>query len=844
MSNREVSIAEGNAFAQEEARKLSVKPEDAIYTGERSKKGENSTLCYSRSPTPSKFQKVAEKLKISPSMPSPPQSLYGSSPASASSSFTKPSPRGLPAGPWEADWPDAVKWVRREVDKREEREVKETRDSKREMKKEEKRLKKLNAGKEAVKRQSQLGMVPKKPLEDITEDEFELVGEAAMVADQSTPTTKTNLLGALFTKMQGSKQERKKRAHEIGHSLDNHASLSMLNKTHTSIVDGLGAEATSKYNETLRMLEGETPVPKELVSPFERGEGDDMTPSIGLGISSPEQEELATRNRLAAKMSFEDFAAMKAKEAESCNLQPNHGREPPSPRPRLGQEAAAIRPMTTIKELDREHTASPSSDKTIRASHPRNISPSIYSTNDAEESEDPYGQSTQVGQDIRSLNSGQYRYYEDDSISVNTIESDAIPPPLNVQKPRAKYSIPKDSSGHDIGHRPARVPILHVSKSSQHLQPTESRSFIPRRNSEFRTKIREQSRVQASKVGNHPALRVNTDQTGTPSKAGKVRSHPALRIATDQSGSTTKYSNNHDCNERSETMATPARVDSGIDTSAGEVGDEGYGTGNVSQQEFTYGKGSPMAAGVGDAKKQYRHRRPTLMAPDHAGGQQATGIDLSALRREVGLEPAQLPGPQSLKHPNHPFTWHHEKVMCYAVCLFGCSLCYAVHNPLNIQPPSVAIPIPENHPTDMSRINSKHFSNSPGKGKIIGVKVCACCGAHCCQFAHLFHVSKRATNKDVAEENTRIKAEQRVDKLRAYHANGIEEYDTFLTCLQCKRKVCPGCATKCFERLCGAIVCTDCTPESGVCPVHDGEQCYTTTMRHREFLQWPSGNGS
>jgi hypothetical protein len=813
MSNREMSIATGNAFAQEEARKLSTRPEETIYTGQPSRRGENLTLCYSDNPTPSKidrFKKVAEKLKISPSLSSPPQSLYGSSPASASSSFQKPSPRGLPAGPWEPDWDDAIKWARNELDKHAEREAKEARDLKREMKEEEKRLKKLNAGKDAIKRQSQLGMAPKKPLEDITEDEFELVGEAAMVADQSTPTTKTNLLGALFTKMQGSKEERKKRAHEIGHSLDNHASLHMLSKTRSSTADEPGAESTDQYNETLRMLEGKTPLPKELVSPFERGEADDMTPSVGLGISSPEQEELATRNRLAVKMSYEDFAEMKAKEQESRKMQPGHGRETPSPRPRLGQEAATIRPMTTIKELDRETTASPSSDKTIRASDNRNISPSIYSNDDVEESEYSSGQSTQVKQDIRNFRSGQYRYYEDDAVSIDTIESDAIPLPLSVQKSRVKHSTPKDSQGNQIGSRPKHVPILHVSKSSQHLQPTESKSFIPRRNSEFHSKIREQSIVQASKVGSHPALRINTDPTGTPSEAGKVRSHPALRVAADRTGFASKYSDDHDFDQRPETIATPARVDSGIGTSAGEVAGEGYGTGNMSQQEFARGKGSPATASVAESKKQPRQRKATLMAPDNTDALQATGIDLSALRREVGLDAAQLPGPQSVKHPNHPFTWHHEKVMCYAV-----------HNPLNAQPSLPAIP--ENQPVDMGRLNSKHFSNSPSKGKIVGVKVCACCGTHCCRFAHLFNNSKKATNKDVAEENMRMKAEQRVDKLRAYHPNGIEEYDTFLTCLQCKRKVCPGCSTKCFEPLCGAIICTDCTPESGVCPVHDGE---------------------
>ena len=44
-------------------------------------------------------------------------------------------------------------------------------------------------------------------LKDITEDEFEPVGEESIVAKASTPTTNENIVSASFTKMQGTKQE-------------------------------------------------------------------------------------------------------------------------------------------------------------------------------------------------------------------------------------------------------------------------------------------------------------------------------------------------------------------------------------------------------------------------------------------------------------------------------------------------------------------------------------------------------------------------------------------------------------------------------------------------------------
>jgi hypothetical protein len=300
--------------------------------------------------------------------------------------------------------------------------------------------------------------------------------------------------------------------------------------------------------------------------------------------------------------------------------------------------------------------------------------------------------------------------------------------------------------------------------------------------------IRETSRVQAAKLGNHPAFRNNAEDDDSASE----------------------YSFDDDRDRRPDSTAKHARVDSGIGIKDDELADEGYGTGPVGQQEFASSKAPPTPAKTADGNRR-RQRVPTLIAPVDTTADDARGIDMNVLRCELGLAPAQLPvGLDSPKHPSHPFTWHHEKLMCYGV-----------HNSKSVQPDLPTIP--ENQPVAMNQIHQKHISSSPTKGKIVGVKVCTCCGAHCCRFANLFINSKMSTNKDVAEENVRMKAEQRVEKLRTYHPNGIEEYDTFLTCSLCKHKICPGCSTKCTERACQAIVCVDCTPETGVCPVHNAE---------------------
>ena len=146
-------------------------------------------------------------------------------------------------------------------------------------------------------------------------------------------------------------------------------------------------------------------------------------------------------------------------------------------------------------------------------------------------------------------------------------------------------------------------------------------------------------------------------------------------------------------------------------------------------------------------------------------------------------------------------------------------MCRGIHNPINIHPQLPDIPL--NRPINLSRADSQYFNSSPTKAQTAEAQMCDSCGIFCCRFANLVVTSKIATSRDLAEEMVRLKAEQRVSMLRTYHPNGIEEYDTFLACTHCGHSVCPGCAKKCTETLCQAIVCAECTDDTEVCPVHN-----------------------
>ncbi|KAK3711545.1 hypothetical protein LTR37_009536 [Vermiconidia calcicola] len=350
---------------------------------------------------------------------------------------------------------------------------------------------------------------------------------------------------------------------------------------------------------------------------------------------------------------------------------------------------------------------------------------------------------------------------------------DAVPPPLNVQK--------------DI-YPPSRIPVLKSIRSCEQLSPTAGKSFSPKRDSMFWNRIQATSRLQEAKVGSHPALR----QVAQSDEPIIVRCSPRQA-----SSNSPMASSEHD------------RVDSGIGMSSDEVQDEDYPADMLNENEVKIEHLSGTTKAESPIKEQSQHWQATGSSSESNSEHRLSGdIDLQALRSEVGLGAATIPaGLGSPTNPNHPFSWNHEKVMCRNI-----------HSPVIMQPELPAMP--QNTPVIVSRMDSKFFNTGPSKNSVNTVKTCDQCSTPCCRYASLLHTSITKTSRDIAVEVVRLKAEERVNMLRVYHPNGIEEYDTFMACTVCSCNICPGCANKCAEGLCQSVVCRKCSAGAEGCPVH------------------------
>ena len=730
---------------------------------------------------------------------------------SSMSSAAKSSPGGLPMGPWEPDWDDAVKWVRKCERDREAREVKEAKEARRE----EKRLKKLEAGRDIVRRGSLLGLTPKKPVQDLTEDEFEVFGSAGTTPlKEDSESKRSGLLGGFFTKMLGTREEQETEAKRIERELERHRSLQLLSRSESRNISEPTLEDKTRYENALQKLNGEfSKEPVGSNNAFRSEEESELaSAALGLGITAEIQDQLAKRNQAAAQMTYEDFAAMKDRDA-ACGPAPNT------------KEVFETASTATIDQGQVGDRSNPCSLETIEEYETEGPELNEYNASEGELlSKHSKGQrlSTDTGNSGglgglgASVNSGRARLHSNhkqqasitasvgsnDSIGTHILDGDEdadsdysqeqeiMPAPLSIRKTRQCNNMTLSPAGHTaLSYEPkaSDIPMLRVARSSQHLQPAGSNSFIPRRNASFHDRIQEASLQQQSKLGNHPALRGDAVETDEP-----IALH--------------KSTNGH---IHTKSTSELARIDSGIDL--GDLHDEGYATGPVTQQEFKstrdYQASKVKNAGSGNARQ---HQAPTLLRTSGDSGHNVGDVDVQALRNEVGLAPIRVPSgtTDSPWHPKHPFTWDHEKIMCRDI-----------HTPMNVQP---ELPeMPHNHPVNLGEIESHYLGGGPVKKQMVDAKMCDNCGTLCCRFANLIITSNITTSRDLAEETVRLKAEQRFNMLRTYHPNGIEEYETFLDCTHCGHSVCPGCANRCTENLCQAIVCTECANESEVCPVHN-----------------------
>ncbi|KAK6431221.1 hypothetical protein LTR95_012620 [Oleoguttula sp. CCFEE 5521] len=123
----------------------------------------------------------------------------------------------------------------------------------------------------------------------------------------------------------------------------------------------------------------------------------------------------------------------------------------------------------------------------------------------------------------------------------------------------------------------------------------------------------------------------------------------------------------------------------------------------------------------------------------------ARNSGIQTIRIELGLPPLRNRLSNDAKHPNHSQEWATKKLMCY-----------------------------QKHHQDPSRLTRL----------IDDLAQCAACKAHCCHYALLENHAKKPTTSLVAEA-ARIKIERALKVLVQQKPNGVEEYDTFLTCRGC-----------------------------------------------------------
>lgn len=181
--------------------------------------------------------------------------------------------------------------------------------------------------------------------------------------------------------------------------------------------------------------------------------------------------------------------------------------------------------------------------------------------------------------------------------------------------------------------------------------------------------------------------------------------------------------------------------------------------------------------------------------------------EIQILRSEIGLEPIHEHIPGNPKHPNHHYTWNTKKVMCRRI-----------HNP-GIILPSLPSPTP-GRPAHMAEYAAEFFVGSSYTTEVTEPTRCAACNSFCCQFAEL---SARPQNRttDIIELNRLRRNAEAIATLRATKPNGVEEWEAFLKCSQCKGDFCPDCIRLCSEELCQEPVCSDCREGPELCRIHN-----------------------
>ncbi len=585
---------------------------------------------------------------------------------------------------------------------------------------EQKRLNRIKAGKDVIQSGSQLGVMPKKSIAAITEEEFEAVGIGATTSQKETSTAKkSKILGSFFKKSRNVVKDDGSQGSDVRQQLDEHDALQVLNEVLGDDIASPTMEECAHFEDALKLANANE---KDVVANVPASQV--ATTTIGLGIQCGHGDDIIEQTVVMPQVY--ELAADPAPYAIDI-----------------------LRTMSTIDEASTEHSLAGHDFDNEDAE-----SASVYSVDDVEDERSP-----------------KPRHEADDASSAFTCE-DAMPEPLKIQKRRLP---------------PLEIPVLKVARNPEYDDLENSPSFSPRRNSSFMRKIQEASLARQRKLESHPAMREISPEVGDSSRGSDET--------------------------QSSCFPTPkrARSDSGVAMSMNEFHDEGYGTSSTRQSEFTAQRSSKDTL-VGSPTSYSLDQRTSSSSGstiDHNKSRLSGKIDMQKLRNDVDLQPLQLPmGDDSPRHPHHPLTWDHEKVMCRII-----------HNNRNVQP---QLPeVPKNYPVNLRHVNSVYFDKSdPMDTDTENVQKCSICSKLCCKYADLLIASK-STSQDLGETAMRLKARNRVSLLRSAHPNGIEEYETFVECGLCGRKICPGCSSRCMDELCKDVYCVECGQGAEKCPIHN-----------------------
>ncbi|EMC94818.1 hypothetical protein BAUCODRAFT_36078 [Baudoinia panamericana UAMH 10762] len=205
---------------------------------------------------------------------------------------------------------------------------------------------------------------------------------------------------------------------------------------------------------------------------------------------------------------------------------------------------------------------------------------------------------------------------------------------------------------------------------------------------------------------------------------------------------------------------------------------------------------------------------PSASTSGSSGRDTVVNRDMQAMREDVGLSPLKLPAHDfSYKHPCHAFLLNTEKAMCFGA--HGAPL--TALTPV----PDDAFETPSHDKavrTSYRHLDDKYFQpcSTPAVSK---PQICSRCAKLCCIYAESLLLSS-IPGRNRLHEEIRAKAEETAVNLRSVYPQGLEVFDTFLTCEECSLLVCPQCAVMCEELLCRQVMCKKCGSH-GRCSLHD-----------------------